>query len=77
VTGNFPCTLVPFIEELSSAKTESQSKRVFNFEDFVDGVPRHVYNGCFPLSGVYQCRGSDFEETHFYDSHVALLRGRV
>jgi hypothetical protein len=29
------------------------------------------------LSGVHQCRGSDFEETHSYDSHLALVRGRV
>jgi hypothetical protein len=50
---------------------------MFNFEDLVDGVPRHVYNGCFPLSGFHQYRGSDSEETHFYDSHVALVRGRV
>jgi hypothetical protein len=69
--------LVPFIEELSSARSESQSKRVFNSEDLVDGVLRHVYSGCFPFSGVHQCRGSDSEEVHFYDSHVALVRGRV
>jgi hypothetical protein len=50
---------------------------MFNFEDLVDGVPHHVYNGCFPLSGFHQYRGSDSEETHFYDSHVALVRGRV
>jgi hypothetical protein len=70
-----PCTLAPFIEELSSAWSESQRKRVFNFENLVDGVPRHVYNGCFPLSSVQQCRGSDFEETHSYESHLALVRG--
>jgi hypothetical protein len=29
-----PCTLAPFIEELSSAWSESQRKRVFNFENW-------------------------------------------
>jgi hypothetical protein len=69
--------LIPFFEELSSARTKSQSKRVFNSEDLVDGVLRHVCNGCFPFSTIHQCRGFDYEEAHIFHSHVALVRRRV
>ena len=77
MTSNCLICLLHLLRSYHSARNESQIKRVFNSQDLVDGVPRHVYNGCIPFSGVDKCKGSDSEEAHIYDSHVALICGRV
>jgi hypothetical protein len=77
VTSNCFVCLLHLLRSYHSTRTESQSTRVFNSQDLVDGIPHHVYNGCISFSGIDQCRGFDSEEAHIYDSHVALVRGRV